>query len=983
MDNEDLYDEFGNLIGDPLDSDAESHYSSDDNRSQGIPAGNEDAMDVDEHTPETASQAIVLHEDKKHYSTLSETFGADVETIVQTYDNQSISEPIVHPHIEKSFKVEEKSLPRVAYPRDYLLSVLNTAPHRVRNVALVGNLNSGKTTFLDMLILQTHKELQLSTCLKNFKSLRYTDNHTLEIGRGMTLKVSPVTLLLPNLKGNSLCVNLLDTPGHVNFYDELAVAQRTVDVCVVVIDLVEGLTVGTKVAIENALKNNLELKLILNKIDRLVLELKLPPSDAYFKIKYIVEQINEFIADSLRSSPQSQYPFPVRLSPELNNVCFASSTLEFCFTLKSFIKLYLEKFDPQGTKINIDEFAARLWGDIYYDPSTNNFTTKNNSSLSLTRSFIYFILTPLYKLFTHAIVINKDSLSRILYSNFNVTLPNATYKLDSQILLKQVMKAVFGESLGFGDMLQASISPLETNSQRVQSQLGLESDGGPTSPLIAHLTKLVETSDGESFFGLVRIYSGALKLNSKIKILGENFEEDDEDFHVITVDELYLSGGRYRVPVDELGPGAIGLIGNESLHTLVSKSATIYDDTMSIPHKNFPLIDYIVEPVFKVAIEPAIPSELPKLLSGLRSINKSYPGVEIKVEENGEHVIFGSGELYMDCLLHDLRQSFTGIEVKISDPITRFSECCETISFTKISVESTNGKNRISVVAEPLDNPKLVKAIENGQINLLRGSSRALVKMLRQEYGLDSLTARSIWSLGPDERNSPNLLQDDTLPLDNPDEKARLVSMKDSIKQGFKWATREGPLCDEPIRNTKFRIIDCALSDDLMSRSTSQIIPMLRKACYTAFMTASPRLLEPIYAIHVTCTRAAIKVVGQLVEKRRGSVLKDSPIPGTQLYNVYGNVPVIDSIGLESDIRLATGGQAIALLVFEKWSVVPGDPMDKTCFIPQLRPAPYKSLARDFVTKTRKRKGLTGEPGLEKYVERGLVEKLKESGLIQ
>ena len=61
------------------------------------------------------------------------------------------------------------------------------------------------------------------------------------------------------------------------------------------------------------------------------------------------------------------------------------------------------------------------------------------------------------------------------------------------------------------------------------------------------------------------------------------------------------------------------------------------------------------ESVMKVAIEPIIPSELPKMLEGIRKCNKSYPLLETKVEESGEHILIGTGESHLDAILHDLR----------------------------------------------------------------------------------------------------------------------------------------------------------------------------------------------------------------------------------------------------------------------------------------------------------------------------------------
>lgn len=77
------------------------------------------------------------------------------------------------------------------------------------------------------------------------------------------------------------------------------------------------------------------------------------------------------------------------------------------------------------------------------------------------------------------------------------------------------------------------------------------------------------------------------------------------------------------------------------------------------------------------------------------------------------------------------------------------------------------------------------------------------------------LAARSIWAFGP-ETTGPNILVDDTLPSEV--DKGLLESVKDSIVQGFQWGAREGPLCEEPIRNVKFKILDAVIADEPLHR---------------------------------------------------------------------------------------------------------------------------------------------------------------------
>jgi len=65
--------------------------------------------------------------------------------------------------------------------------------------------------------------------------------------------------------------------------------------------------------------------------------------------------------------------------------------------------------------------------------------------------------------------------------------------------------------------------------------------------------------------------------------------------------------------------------------------------------------------LFFFLVEPVNPSELPKMLDGLRKVNKSYPLLATRVEESGEHIVLGTGELYLDCVMHDLRKMYSEI----------------------------------------------------------------------------------------------------------------------------------------------------------------------------------------------------------------------------------------------------------------------------------------------------------------------------------
>jgi len=144
------------------------------------------------------------------------------------------------------------------------------------------------------------------------------------------------------------------------------------------------------------------------------------------------------------------------------------------------------------------------------------------------------------------------------------------------------------------------------------------------------------------------------------------------------------------LPAEEIPAGNLVLIGG--VDSSISKTATLAGTDIEDDLYIFKPIKHMTESVLKVAIEPIAPSELPKMLAGLRNVNKSYPLVSTKVEESGEHVLIGTGELYLDCVMHDLRRLFSEIEIKVSDPVTKFSETVLETSALKCYADTPNKK---------------------------------------------------------------------------------------------------------------------------------------------------------------------------------------------------------------------------------------------------------------------------------------------------
>lgn len=248
-------------------------------------------------------------------------------------------------------------------------------------------------------------------------------------------------------------------------------------------------------------------------------------------------------------------------------------------------------------------------------------------------------------------------------------------------------------------------------------------------------------------------------------------------------------------------------------------------------------------------------------------------------------------------------------------------------------------------------------------------ANKATETFLREEHGWDVLAARSVWAFGPADSvtTAPVVLLDETLQGER--DPAALEESKSSIIQGFQWGCREGPLCDEKVQGVKFRLLDVTLAAAGLQRGGGQLIPAARRACYSSFLMASPRLLEPVMAVEVEAPAATVSAVYNVLARRRGHVTSDFPRPGTPMYTVRGFVPAIDTFGLETDMRVHTQGQAMISQVFDHWAPVPGDPLDRSIVLHALEPARGPALARDFMIKTRRRKGLSEDVSISKFFD--------------
>ncbi|CAF4550558.1 unnamed protein product [Rotaria sp. Silwood1] len=311
----------------------------------------------------------------------------------------------------------------MTYPPE-ILCELQENTESIRNICILAHVDHGKTTLADDLLASNGI---ISTRLAG--KLRLMDSLEAEQIRGITMKSSAVSLVHEK-DDKKYLINLIDTPGHVDFSSEVSTAVRLCDGAIILIDAVEGVCPQTLAALRQAWLEHLRIILVLNKIDRLIVELKMSPMEAYFHIRSILEHLNAVVAEQFASllfekSIDQEFVEEVKVknennndneddddwtrnesrmcfSPHYNNVLFASALDGWAFGIHHFADLYSKKLS-----IKREVLMKTLWGDFYFDKKSKR-VYKGAQSKGQKPMFVQCILENLWSVY-ETIIIRRDN----------------------------------------------------------------------------------------------------------------------------------------------------------------------------------------------------------------------------------------------------------------------------------------------------------------------------------------------------------------------------------------------------------------------------------------------------------------------------------------------------------------------------------------------------------------------------------------------
>ncbi|XP_064619276.1 eukaryotic translation elongation factor 2-like [Lineus longissimus] len=891
--------------------------------------------------------------------------------------------------------------------------------HQIRNMSVIAHVDHGKSTLTDSLVSK-------AGIIADSKAgdARYTDTRKDEQERCITIKSTAISLFYevpedvykriaqppevlkgakereasdkkykyPSKTDRGHLINLIDSPGHVDFSSEVTAALRVTDGALVVVDCVSGVCVQTETVLRQAIAERIKPILFMNKMDLAISSRQLDHEQLYQAFQRSIEDVNVIIATyGDEEGPMGK----IMVNPESGTVGFGSGLQGWAFILQDFAELYHKKLGVPTEKL-----MKRFWGEHFYyippkpkdgekkevpakgdkapktkgdkapktkdgekevpakDKGPKKWITVQQDNYE--RAFNRFVLKPIYDLIDAVKNKTREEAYKFIEKSYDVTISND----DKQLEDKPFRKRILQKWLPAGEALLQMITihlPSPVKSQRYRMELlyeGPHEDAAaqgvkncdPDAPLMMYISKMVPTSDKGRFYAFGRVFSGRVASGQKVRIMGPNYDPckahgKKDDLYEKSIQRTVLMMGRAVEQIPDVPCGNIcGLVGVDQY---LVKTGTI--TTFAEAH-NMKVMKFSVSPVVRVAVEPKNASELPKLVEGLKRLAKSDPMVQVLYEESGECVVAGAGELHLEICLKDLEEDHACIPLRMSEPVVSYRETMVGSSDIVLT-KSPNKHNRLFMRGVPLSD-EVGKAIDDGDVSH-KQDPKSRATYIKENFGWDPNEARKIWCFGPD-GSGPNMVVDVTKAVQY------LNEIKDSVVAGFQWASKEGVLCEENMRCCRFDIHDVTLHADAIHRGGGQIIPTARRGIYGCMLTSSPRLMEPVYLVEIQCPADSTGGIYGVLNKRRGISNGEMAIAGTPMKMVKCFLPVNESFGFTEALRSSTQGKAFPQCVFDHW-----EPMKDS------DPLTVGTMANKIVSATRKRKGLNENvPDASKYIDK-------------
>eukprot|EP00889_Picochlorum_renovo_P003130 jgi/Picre1/30160/NNA_005529.t1 len=606
---------------------------------------------------------------------------------------------------------------------------------KIRNVCILAHVDHGKTTLSDHLIASNgliHPRLA--------GELRYMDSNEDEQARGITMKSSSISLL--HIPKESL-------------ENEVSTAARLSDGAFVLVDAVEGFCIQTHAVLRQAWEERLEMCLVINKIDRMILELELDPLEAYTRIVSIVSNVNMVLSSFESEKFISEADAFLDYQEDLHAVSINREDDKSDDEDKRIISRRRKGMWLLGCKA--EPLHKALWGNYSFSAKSKRIVPIKPGSGG-TPLFVSWILEPIFKAYgacmPHAD--HKGILQQLADKlNIDEKSKQLTQHADARVALRGFMRSWLPLS---DAILTMGVSFCQT--------LDLPRKiGQPSRSLDAK---------EETFLAFGRVFAGVIKEGQDVYVLQADYDpitmahdETNPSISKAKINELYLMMGRGLEFLNKVPAGNI--LAMSGLEMAILKSATLSSTPMCKPIA--PLM-FQAAPIVQVAVEPAHPGDMERFENGMKLLHRADPLVKVIFQDSGEHVLCAAGEVHLETCIKDLRERFARVELVVSPPLVRFKESIaeDTVATKTVSVLTAGKACELRIQIKPLTNKVSsdIETLEDVLVSLMSADTKPrnleeiqekladLKQSILQASNLQNV-CHGIWQFGP-KRVGPNIL---------------------------------------------------------------------------------------------------------------------------------------------------------------------------------------------------------------------------------
>lgn len=308
----------------------------------------------------------------------------------------------------------------------------------IRNVCILAHVDHGKTTIADSL-LATNRLVSK----RQAGQLRYLDDRLDEQERGITMKCSGISLLniIPSDEEfHTILLNLIDTPGHIDFSAEVNAAIRVCDGAIIIVDMVEGVCAQTKKCMQQAYEERTKMILVLNKFDRLVTELNKTNEEIFEIILRTIEDCNAYVAQLFQydwCANEDIEESGLLFNPVDGNVVFASGLDGWAFTLRDIAQMFIGLVKDQ----NVEELKKKLWDFDYYTDAKGNIL-KGAIQKKKPNLFIVLAIKTISYIYNTLVVRREKEKTSTILEKLNIgRTTRDMFHNDAKIQIRAIMQA--------------------------------------------------------------------------------------------------------------------------------------------------------------------------------------------------------------------------------------------------------------------------------------------------------------------------------------------------------------------------------------------------------------------------------------------------------------------------------------------------------------------------------------------------------------